>query len=85
MALQNYSLTNMTEEIQIHDIEDMGVKELLIRLDERTKNIQQSMNLLPQNYVQKQEFLPVRNVVYGFVSLILVTIVGAILALILKK
>lgn len=35
------------------------------------------------NYVSKEEFEPIRRIVYGVVSLILVAVVGAIVALVI--
>ena len=35
-------------------------------------------------YVRKSEFQPVQKIVYGLVSLILISVVGALLALIIK-
>jgi len=39
---------------------------------------------LEKEYVTQDEFEPIRKVVYGLVSLILLSVVGAIIALILK-
>jgi hypothetical protein len=36
------------------------------------------------NYVSKEEFEPIRKIVYGVVSLILVAVVGAVVALVLE-
>ena len=61
---------------------------LLARLDERTGTILIKVNDLQSqltgDYVTKQEFLPVRNVVYGLVGLILMSVVGALLLLVVK-
>lgn len=35
-----------------------------------------------QNYVSKDEFEPVRKIVYGLVTLILIAVVGALVALV---
>lgn len=40
---------------------------------------------LQQNYVTKDQFDPVRKIVYGLVGLILVAVVGALLALVVKQ
>lgn len=39
---------------------------------------------LETNYVTKEAFDPVKNLVFGFISLVLVTVVGAILVLVIK-
>jgi hypothetical protein len=36
-----------------------------------------------QNYVSKDEFEPVRKIVYGLVTLILIAVVGALVALVI--
>lgn len=36
------------------------------------------------NYVTKEEFRPVKQIVYGLVGLILVSVVGAVMALIVR-
>lgn len=38
---------------------------------------------ISQNYVTKDAFEPVRNVVYGLVGLILISVVGALIALVI--
>jgi len=40
---------------------------------------------LQGDYVTKTEFKPVRDLVYGMVSLMLLSVFGALLALVLKK
>jgi len=65
----------------------------IARMDERIKNIQDRLEDLikkiDSNYVTKVEFVsevaPIKKIVYGVVSLILVSVVVAILGLILKK
>lgn len=41
-------------------------------------------NKVSSNYVSKEEFAPVRNIVFGLVGLILVAVVGALISLILR-
>jgi len=40
---------------------------------------------LKDDYVKKEEFNPVKNLVYGFVVLIVVAVIGAILALVVVR
>lgn len=40
---------------------------------------------LQDDYVTRDEFQPVRNIVYGLVTSILLTVLGAILALVVTK
>lgn len=39
-------------------------------------------NKVSSNYVSKEEFEPIRKIVYGLVSLILIAVVGALVALV---
>jgi len=63
--------------------EEYGEK--LARIDERTLNIQESLQRvemeLSQNYVSKSEFAPIRLIVYGMVGLVLTAVVGAVITL----
>lgn len=40
---------------------------------------------LESDYITRQEFDPIKKVVYGVVSLILVAVVGALVALVIRK
>ena len=59
-------------------------EELLIRVDERTKLIIEEMKTLKFSYVRKEEFEPVKRLVYGLVGLILISVGGAVIALVLR-
>lgn len=50
------------------------IKEKLNAVDEKVSKC----------YITKEEFKPIRNIIYGTVLLILVTVVGAVLALVLQ-
>lgn len=41
-------------------------------------------NKVSSHYVSKEEFEPVRRIVYGLVSLILIAVVGAVIGLIIR-
>lgn len=66
---------------------------LFARLDERTEGIARELSALrsdltgqqrhvSQNYVRRDEFRPVKALVYGFVSVTMVAVVGSLLALV---
>lgn len=40
---------------------------------------------MEQDYVTQEEFKPIRNIVYGMVTMTLTAVVGALLTLILKQ
>ena len=49
------------------------------------KSIDSLNNKVDHNYVTKDQFEPVKKVVYGLVALILVAVVGALMALVVSK
>lgn len=55
-------------------------RELLIRLDERTQGIETRMD----NFITKDTFYPVKLIAYGLAGGALLTILGGVLATILK-
>lgn len=62
--------------------------ELLTRIDERTIQLIKDMNELKENqklnYVTHTEFNPIKNIVYGMVGTILLSVLVAIIALVVK-
>ena len=61
---------------------------LLTRIDERTKQLVKDIveikEKLESHYVNREEFNPVKNLVYAGVGVILIAVVGAIVALVVK-
>jgi hypothetical protein len=55
-----------------------------VKLEFILKELDEIKSKLENNYVSQEAFLPVRNLVYGMVSLILVSVVGALITLIVK-
>lgn len=55
-------------------------------MDEKFNEIKQTLEKLSTNleanYVRKEEFQPVKQLVYGLVGLILTSVIGALLALV---
>lgn len=47
--------------------------------------IKEIKSKLERDYVTHDEFEPIRNVVYGLVSLTLLSVAGAVIALVLRK
>lgn len=58
-------------------------------IEERTRNIDNKItsisSKIENDYVVKQEFEPVKKLVYGLVSLILVAVVGALIGLVVYR
>lgn len=72
--------TRQSEQTQIAV---MGSQVSTIKDD--VKEIKNFIAALGKNYVKREEFEPVRNVVFGLVALILVSVVGGFMALIINK
>lgn len=49
------------------------------------KAVNKTLEDIKADYVKKSQFVPVRNIVYGMVSLILVTVLGAMLNSVIIK
>lgn len=49
------------------------------------RDVNDIKNKLEQEYVTKEAFEPVRKLVYGLVGLILIGVIVAVLALVIKK
>ena len=68
---------------------DQDEARLLARLDERTQRILADVSSmrreLEQKYTTNDQFVPVRNVVYGLVALILLSVVGALVSMVVIK
>jgi prenyltransferase beta subunit len=60
-----------------------GDREMLIRIDERIKQLVKDVQTLKGSYVLKQDFEPVKRIVYGMVAVILLGVLGALLKIII--
>jgi hypothetical protein len=49
------------------------------------ENVEAVKQLIERKYVTQLEFLPIRNLVYGLIGLILTAVVGGLLSLVVKK
>ena len=73
----------MTEdEIKNSTLGEIGVHFGYLR--QQLTAIQDKLDKMSDHYVTKEEFTPVKNLVYGLVSTILLSAFGAILSLIYK-
>jgi hypothetical protein len=48
-------------------------------------NVKDIRDKMEKEYVSRAEFEPIRNIVYGMVTLVLTGVVGALLTLVLRK
>lgn len=62
---------------------------LLARIDERTKGtdlaVHEIKDMVTKNYVTQTEFKPVKLIAFGFVAVILLAVVGALVLLVVPK
>lgn len=56
--------------------------EQLVRVREDLKELN---NKIDNNYITRIEFEPVRNIVYGLVSLLLTGVIGGLLMMVIKQ
>lgn len=59
--------------------------ELLIRIDERTRQMAEEMKGLKEIVITRAEFAPVRLITYGLVALILTLVFTALVASVIVK
>lgn len=55
------------------------------KLERVLEDISKLFDALETRYITKEEFAPVKNLVYGLVALILATVFGALLLLVIVK
>lgn len=56
-----------------------------VRLQQLDTRMDQQEGRYNSTFVSKQEFVPVRTVVYGFVAIVMVTVIGALLYLVIRQ
>lgn len=66
----------------MRDEESNNIK---LQLDYIQRDIKEIKDSLKADYVKREEFLPVKNIVYGLVSVILVAVIGALITLVIKQ
>jgi len=81
---KGYSMGLTPEE---EDNQDIKTQLAVIHRDLKYVNeqITDMRSLLLRNYVLQAEFEPVKKIVYGLVSLVLIGVVGTLMALLLNK
>lgn len=72
MATDNKNNNNDQVQLAVISNDLIYIKEKMNAIDTKVSN----------NYVSKEEFEPIKKIVYGVVSLILVAVVGALVALV---
>jgi hypothetical protein len=69
----------------IEDNEHMSEGGVITSIKYIQRDIAKINEKLDDTYVTKDQFEPVRNIVYGLVALILIGVVGALLALVISN
>lgn len=88
--IKEHEKKDRTDFASIHDhldrLDRVTNNDLIVyKIDELKSQFTDFEKSLKSNYVTKTEFLPIQKLVYGMVGLILVSVVGAILALVVKR
>lgn len=60
------------------------IKDIVVRLDERTARMAEDMAELRKTIVTQSEFKPVRAVAYGFVAVVMTAVITALVALVVR-
>lgn len=76
-------MTEQKEEDQQKELVGIGKDVEYIRRD--IDEIKKEIKSLKDDYVTQTEFKPIQRIVYGMVALILVSVLAAILALVIKS
>lgn len=71
---ENQTINMLNTKLEVLQIDIGYIKTALDKIE----------NIINEKYVTRIEFEPIRNLVYGVVSLILMTVIGAILMVIIK-
>jgi len=77
----------MTKESNTKEFNKMGV-DLAVILNKTgyiEKEVKDIREKLEDDYVTQDQFEPVKNIVYGMISVVLLAVIGAVVALVIKK
>lgn len=75
MALLNKDITYTKE--KVNSIE--------LKIDAFHRRFDEHAEIMKKEYITREEFQTVKNLVYGFVTLVLVAVVGAMVSLVVLK
>lgn len=62
-----------------------NIQHLREDMKDEFKEVKDEIKTIKDSFVRKVEFEPIRNIVYGAVTLILISVVGALLALVVRS
>lgn len=75
----------MRQESQNNMTNSENVEVIVTKIDYIQRDITQIRSRLEAEYVTRDQFDPIKKIVYGMVSLVLVAVVGALVSLIIRK
>jgi len=75
-------MTNQNISRQNTNIQNIDV--IATKLDYISRDVAEIKLKLEKDYVTQNEFAPIKQIVYGMVSVVLLAVVGAIVTLVLK-
>lgn len=61
-----------------------AMQQMMARIDERTVSTDKKVDSLCANYVTRDEFQPVKNIAFGLVGIMMITMILALAGLVLK-
>jgi len=73
------------EEVREIRVEQGGLRELVVRIDERTKRMDKELTDLRREVVTRPEFTVVRLIAFGLVGLVMVAVVAALMSSVLPQ
>lgn len=78
------STNRQNNELILYQIESINgdLKEIKEKLNRDVKEIKDG---LKADFITRSEFEPIKRLVYGFVAMILVAVIGAVIALVIRQ
>jgi len=74
-----------TKQERINDRTNIDLAVIATDVSYIKRDVAEIKNKLEADYVTRQEFDPIKKVIYGLVTLILTGVVGAIISLVIRK
>lgn len=75
----------MTDGQQGRVNQEDSIKNIVIRLDERTARMAEDMIELRKTVVTQAEFKPIRAVAYGLIAIVMTSVITGLVALLIQK
>ena len=79
------SLENLESRVKDLESEGKSIAEILIRIDERTKILIEDFKVFQKSYVRKEEFEPIKKIVWSSMGIAGTALIGAVMSLVIKS